>query len=61
VTRKYQIKVFRGSLCVMKAHSTPDTINLYFLQGSLLIGAVAVASSSQVDDDTMTILWHMSE
>ena len=59
VTHNYQIKVFRGSLCVMKALTTPDTYDLYFLQGSLLTGSVAVASSSQVDDDTMTTLWHM--
>jgi len=59
VTHNYQIKVFRGSLCVMKALTTPDTDDLYFLQGSLLTGSVAVAYSSQVDDDTMTTLWHM--
>jgi len=60
VTHNYQIKVFRGSLCVMKALTTPDTDDLYFLQGSLLTGSVAaVASSSQVDDDNMTTLWHM--
>lgn len=59
VTHRYQMKVFRGSLCVMKALTTPDTDDLYFLQGSLLTGSAAVASSSQVDDDTMTTLWHM--
>jgi hypothetical protein len=59
VTQKYQIKVFRGSLCVMKAITTPDTDDLYLLQGSLLTRIVAVASSSHVDDDTMTTLWHM--
>ena len=31
VTHNYQIKVFRGSLCVMKALTTPDTDDLYFL------------------------------
>jgi hypothetical protein len=59
VTQKYQIKVFRGSLCVMKALTTVDTDDLYLLQGSLLTRTVDVASSSQVDDDTMTTLWHM--
>jgi len=60
VAHNYQIKVFRGSLCVMKALTTPYTDDLYFLQGSLLTGSVAaVASSSQVDDDTMNTLWHM--
>uniref|UniRef100_A0A7N0THJ7 Gag-pol polyprotein n=1 Tax=Kalanchoe fedtschenkoi TaxID=63787 RepID=A0A7N0THJ7_KALFE len=31
VTQSYQIKVFRGSLCVMKAHTTRDTYDIYFL------------------------------
>jgi hypothetical protein len=35
VTHKYQIKVSKGSLCVMKALTTPDTDDLYFLQGQL--------------------------
>jgi hypothetical protein len=43
----------------MKALTTLDTDDLYFLLGSLLIGLIAVASSSQVDDDIMTTLWHM--
>jgi hypothetical protein len=38
VTDKYHINVFRGSLCVMKALTTPDTDDMYFLQGSLLLG-----------------------
>jgi hypothetical protein len=59
VTHEYQINVFRCSVCVMKALTTPDTDNLYFLQGSMLTWTVVVAPSSQVDDDTMTTLWHM--
>ena len=54
VTHNYQIKVFRGSLCVMKALTIPDTDDLYFLHGSLLTGSVSVASNSQMDDSTMT-------
>jgi hypothetical protein len=46
VTHKYDIKVFRGSLCVMKALTTLGIDDLYFLQGSLLTRTIAVASSS---------------
>ena len=38
VTHNYHIKVFRGSLCVMKAITTPDIDDLFFCSAVCLLG-----------------------
>ncbi|KAG8493611.1 hypothetical protein CXB51_011778 [Gossypium anomalum] len=50
------LKISKGSLVVMKWQR--KTVKLYVLQGSIVTGDVAVASSSLSDDD-ITKFWHM--
>ncbi|KAK5772363.1 hypothetical protein PVK06_048648 [Gossypium arboreum] len=50
------LKISNGSLVVMKGQR--NTTKLYVLQGSVVTGDAAVASSSLSDDD-ITKLWHM--
>ncbi|KAK3038286.1 hypothetical protein RJ639_029874 [Escallonia herrerae] len=49
------MRIMKGALVVMKGLKQNS---LYLLQGSTVIGAAAVASSSDIDSDT-TKLWHM--
>ncbi|KAG8472501.1 hypothetical protein CXB51_035376 [Gossypium anomalum] len=49
-------KISKGSLVVMKGQR--KAAKLYVLQGSIVTGEAAVASSSSSDDD-ITKLWHM--
>ncbi|KAG8473056.1 hypothetical protein CXB51_034969 [Gossypium anomalum] len=55
-TESEVLKISKGSLVVMKGQR--KTTKLYVLQGSTVIGDVAVVSSSLLDDD-ITKLWHM--
>ncbi|KAK2970349.1 hypothetical protein RJ640_003619 [Escallonia rubra] len=49
------LRIMKGALIVMKGLKKNS---LYLLQGSIVTGAAATASSSDIDSDT-TKLWHM--